>query len=174
MFFFLNKVCFNGIYRVNSSGKFNVPIGYSKTFLIPTEEKFIEASKLFKEKKISFYSKGYEEIMARAKKGDLIYLDPPYFPDETSKFVGYTDPSFKEEQHIEMLEYCYQAFEKGVNIIISNSNSSKFQKLILDKFKDYPNKLTEKSIPTKRSINPKAKNKERFTEKLYIISQKGE
>jgi len=169
MFFFLNKVGFNGIYRVNSNGEFNVPIGHSKTFFIPQKEEFLNVSTFFKKNNIKFFNLSYEKIISEANKGDLIYLDPPYYPDETSKFVGYTDPSFREEEHEKMLEYCETAFKKGADIIISNSNSIKFKNLIVKKFGD---NVIYKDILTKRSINPNAPNKERFIEKLYIIRKK--
>jgi len=166
-FFFLNKVGFNGIYRVNSSGKFNVPVGSSKTIFIPSLEEFREVSHYLRNKKIVFRTGDYLDVLEDTRTGDLIYLDPPYFPDETSNFVGYTDPKFREEQHVQMLIACKKAFDKGASIVISNSNSNKFQELVYDFFDE--SRVKVHLIPTKRSINPNAENKSRFVEKLYII-----
>ncbi|ATZ18982.1 restriction endonuclease subunit M [Williamsoniiplasma somnilux] len=167
LFFYLNKVGFNGIYRVNLQGNFNVPIGKSKTYFIPTKNDFNEASKLLKSTKLT--SKDYKEIVRKAGFNDLIYLDPPYYPDDSSKFVGYTEPSFGKKQHEELIEECYKAWKKGCTILISNSNSLEFREKINYRFGE---SVICKNIFTKRSINPNSIDKKRFVENLYIIKQR--
>ncbi|WP_027063285.1 DNA adenine methylase [Mesoplasma seiffertii] len=167
IFFYLNKVAFNGIYRVNSRGIFNVPVGKHKTYYIPTESEFLEASELLKNTKL--YSISYESIMDKVNNKDLVYLDPPYFPDETSKFVGYTDPAFGKEQHYHMLTLCKNAFAKGATIIISNSRSKEFAMALYKTFDS--SFITAIQIQTNRSINPNANNKNRFVEMLYVIKK---
>lgn len=166
LFFFLNKKCFNGIYRVNSSGKYNVPFGKNKTFYIPTYEEFLEASKLLKKATIS--SCDWKKSLNTSSKGDLVYLDPPYYLDDSSKFIGYTDPRFGIKEHQEMLEIILKLCYNGVNVIMSNSNSICFEKLLKQIF-DGNISWNKKIIQTNRSINPNALNKSRFIETLYIF-----
>jgi DNA adenine methylase len=105
VFFYLNKQGFNGIYRVNSSGHFNVPKGSVTTPFVPNIEFFHQYSQALKKAKI--FNCDFMEILKKAKTGDLVYLDPPYYPDESSRFVGYTDPRFGEEEHNHMINVCY-------------------------------------------------------------------
>lgn len=165
LFFFLNKVGFNGIFRVNSSGGFNVPVGSSKTYFIPRIEEFKAASELLSKTKI--YSEDYKKIIENANTRSLIYLDPPYYPDESSKFVGYTDPRFGVQEHKEMLECVRIALRKNLTVLISNSNSSQFETLLNEILKDF--KVTKILIETNRSINPTVIDKKKFKEALYVI-----
>ncbi len=164
-FFFLNKKCFNGIYRVNSLGKYNVPYGGSTVF-VPSEEELMKASLLLKKTEIK--SEDWISAISGAKRGDLIYLDPPYYPDESSKFTGYTDPKFGVEEHDKMVKIIFKLSKKGVNIILSNSNSDEFKnKIGAIMSNEIIWKVVE--IPTKRSINPNVQNKAKFIETLYIF-----
>ncbi len=167
LFFIINKTSFNGIYRVNGSGGFNVPKGKYKTHYVPTIEQITEVKKAFCNTEIT--SMNWVESVKGASSGDIVYLDPPYYPDETSKFIGYTDPAFGVKEHTELVKEAKKLNDKGATIIISNSNSEQFRKLLNNEFQI---KIKEIKIPTKRSINPLANDKEKFIEVLYII--KGE
>ncbi len=166
MFFYLNKMSFNGIYRVNSNGEFNTPRGSSDTPYIPTVTEIEDVKKLFSKTKIT--SLNWMEVTKNVQKGDLVYLDPPYYPDSTSKFVGYTDPRFGEEQHDELIEEVARMEKVGAKILISNSNSTEFFNKINSKIE----KVKYIEISTRRSINPLAENKDRFKEALYIVGEK--
>jgi DNA adenine methylase len=167
VFFYLNKQGFNGIYRVNSNGHFNVPKGSVTTPFVPNIDFFHQYSQVLKKTKI--YNSDFLKILKKAKKGDLVYLDPPYYPDESSRFVGYTDPRFGEEEHNNMINACYELWKSGVNIIISNSNSRNFYKLIENKFGKI--NFRKVSYDTNRSINPNSTNKNKFVECLYIMKR---
>ena len=158
-FFFLNKAGFNGIYRVNLSGKFNVPQGSTREPFIPLLAEFVAASYLLENATLS--STDYLTVIQDAVEGDLVYLDPPYYPDDSSRFTGYTDPKFGTEQHQELANIANVLVNRGVRVIISNSASHEFQEKLGDNF----NRI---DIPTRRSINPTALNKERFMETLYV------
>ncbi len=169
LFFVINKTCFNGIYRVNLNGLFNVPMGKYERIHIPSLEEFEETSKLLENTKI--FSGDWRKSIEKAGKNDLIYIDPPYFPDESSKFVGYTDPKFGKIEHEIMLRILKAKIDKGTVVIMSNSYSFELEKLI----KEIIGKSYKRiNIPTKRSINPLAENKERFIETLYIMGGKNE
>lgn len=102
-FIYLNKTCFNGLYRVNSKGGFNVPIGSYKNPNVCPEEDLREISKLLQKDDIEV--KQFYEVVKKAKKGDFIYFDPPYYPlNRTSSFTKYTKEQFLEEEQKRLAE----------------------------------------------------------------------
>lgn len=119
---FLNKTCFNGLYRVNKKGQFNVPFGKYKNPKICDRDTLFAASSLLKKAKIlcgdyMFVLKNY------AKPGDFIFLDPPYLPiSEYSDFKRYTKEQFYEEDHIELAKMVLQMHELGCHVVLTNSN----------------------------------------------------
>lgn len=120
-FIYLNKTCFNGLYRVNSEGKFNVPIGKYKNPSILNEKTIREASELLQGVKMT--SEPFEKIVSKASKGDFIYLDPPYLPlSKTSSFTGYTKDSFSEKDQKRLAEVFKVLDKKGCLLMLSNSD----------------------------------------------------
>ena len=124
-FIYLNKTCYNGLYRVNSSGKFNVPMGSYVNPNICDKDNIVIASKALKNATIECH--GFEK--SKPKKGDLIYCDPPY--DET--FTGYTDNGFRQEEQERLRDKCIEWRETGVHVVVSNSDTQ----LIRDLYKDF-------------------------------------
>lgn len=167
LFFYFNKMGFNGIYRVNSKGLFNIPRGSNQEPYIPSLEEFRLASNLLSKAKIK--SDNWHKNVTKISEGDLIYLDPPYYPDATSQFVGYTDPRFGIDEHLEMIEKVKLWMDKGARIIISNSNSEEFKNKITNLVGE--NNIKYEPINTNRAINPNAKNKGRFKEALYVVEK---
>lgn len=166
-FYFLNRKGFNGVYRVNRSGVYNVPKG-SETDFISNREDFRMASNILKTAEITSIScLDLIENMIKnnnVRVGDLFYFDPPYFPDSSSKFNGYTDPKFAEKENIELLKKASILKDLGATVIISNSFAPDLIKHI-----DTSKNLDYVIIPNKRSINPKAIDKqERFKEILIF------
>lgn len=157
-FFYLNRTGFNGIYRVNMKGEYNVPHGKSDP-LMPDVEEFAKASELLHSAVIT--STDYTEVLTNARSGDLVYLDPPYFPGESSMFTGYTDPKFTKKNNIELIELAYNLKINGVNVIISNAMNEELIRIV----EDY-NIFNIQVINPKRNINPNASNKEKFAEVL--------
>ena len=95
---FLNRTCFNGLYRVNSKGKFNVPLGKYTNPNIVNEENLRSVSDLFQSSRVSIKCRDFEAVLRDAKKGDLVYFDPPYQPvSETANFTSYTNKNFTFE-----------------------------------------------------------------------------
>jgi DNA adenine methylase len=131
IFIYLNKTCYNGLYRVNKSGKFNVPTGNKNKFTF-NEENLRNISNLLK--KTSIKDGTFEKIVNYAEKNDFVYLDPPYFPlSKTSNFTSYTSDSFLEEEQIKLAEVFKELDKKGCKIVLSNSNV----KFIRNLYKDY-------------------------------------
>lgn len=119
---FLNKTCFNGLYRVNKHGQFNVPFGKYKNPNICDETTLRAASKVLQ--KAEILCGDYILVLDHyAKPGDFIFLDPPYLPiSENSDFKRYTKEQFYEGNHIELAEMVKRLHERGCHIILTNSN----------------------------------------------------
>lgn len=119
---YLNKTCFNGLYRVNSKGHFNTPYGKYKNPSFIQEENIYNLSKYFKSTKIQFLNKDFENVLKEAKKGDFVYLDPPYYPiNKTSSFTGYSQNGFSEKEQIRLKSVLDVLNSKGVFFLLSNS-----------------------------------------------------
>lgn len=122
---FLNKTCFNGLYRVNKKGLFNVPMGAYKNPLICDEKNLRAVSEKLQNVKIVFgdYRKSAEFI----DKHTFVYFDPPYRPlTETASFTAYTENLFNDEEQIELAEFVESMHKKGAKIVVSNSDPKNF------------------------------------------------
>jgi len=119
---FLNKTCYNGLYRVNRNGQFNVPYGKYKNPKIFDEKEILLASELLKRTKI--ICSDYKTVLREyASPNDFIYLDPPYLPiSEYADFKRYTKEQFYEEDHHELSKEIYRLHEIGCHIVLTNSN----------------------------------------------------
>ena len=142
---FLNKTCFNGLYRVNRKGQFNVPYGKYKNPTICDEKNLQLASKLLKKSRI--ICGDYLDVLDKeAKAGDFVFLDPPYVPiSEYGDFKRYTKEQFYEEDHVALAEKVKELYAKGVYVILTNSNHPLVQEL----YKDFELEV----VPTKRHIS---------------------
>ncbi|AWX69779.1 helix-turn-helix domain-containing protein [Mycoplasmopsis anatis] len=146
---YLNKSCFNGLYRVNSKGFFNVPFGKKINVKTFDNENF-EAIKLFFNKsKIEITSLDFEKALETAKNNDFVYLDPPYdiYPDKNG-FVNYDKNGFGKDEQIRLRDCVINLTSKGVKVMISNHNT----KFINEIYKDFNIHV----ISAKRIINSKA------------------
>lgn len=146
---YLNKTCFNGLYRVNSKGQFNSPIGRTssgKTPDIVQEDLIREMSEYLKT--VQFHNGDYKKCLTTAKAGDVVYLDPPYDQDEsisTDGFVGYQKEGWTRENLRELKRLCDELVFRGCKVIISN-NDTEFVRQLFSGYKF-------KEIEVKRSIN---------------------
>lgn len=119
---YLNRTCFNGLYRVNKQGRFNVPFGRYKNPKICDEEGLRAASQVLK--KAEILCGDYILVLEHyAQPGDFVFLDPPYLPiSEYSDFKRYTKEQFYEEDHVELAKMVMTLHERGCHIILTNSN----------------------------------------------------
>lgn len=142
---YLNKTCFNGLYRVNKKGQFNTPYGKYKNPNYINEEGIIEASKALTNATI--IHSDYKNILDKyAEPGDLIFLDPPYLPiGKYEDFKRYTKEGFYEEDHYELAKYVKSLSDLGCYVILTNSNSP----LVYELYNDFDIKV----ISTKRYVN---------------------
>lgn len=121
-FIYLNKTCFNGLWRVNSSGAFNVPFGRYKNPKILDEDNLIACSLRLKNSKISLNT--FQQAVSHAKAGDLVYFDPPYIPlTKTAAFSQYAKEDFGLEDQKELADAIKGLTAEGVNVILSNSDT---------------------------------------------------
>lgn len=143
-FIFLNKTCFRGVYREGPNG-FNVPFGHYKNPSIIDENHIKEVSKLIE--KVNFIHSGFDNSFKNINKKDFLYLDPPYAPENTTSFVGYTNNGFDINQHELLFRLC-----KDYKFLMSNADVE----LVRNNFKD--KKFMIESINCKRTINSKKPN----------------
>ena len=121
-FIFLNRTGFNGMYRVNKSGQFNVPFGRYKNPLICDENNLRKVSEALQE--ITITHRDYKDVLKLAKIGDFIYFDPPYYPlNPTSSFTAYTAKGFFEKEQIELRDTFVKLHERGCFVMLSNSDT---------------------------------------------------
>ena len=131
LFIFLNKTGFNGMYRENAKGEYNIPFGQMKDPVICNKDLLENTSKLLKDKEVIFSSKSFEKVLADHREA-FYYLDPPYRPiSKTSSFTDYTKSSFNDKTQFALKEYCDKIVKKGSFFMQSNSYSEDgfFQKL---------------------------------------------
>ena len=130
---YLNKTCFNGLFRVNSSGQFNVPYGKYKNPTIANPDVIKAISSYLNRNKVNILNGDFERAVAHAKEGSFIYLDPPYHPlSDTSSFTGYSTNGFGEAEQIRLKELCDRLTDKGCQILASNSAAPFIKKLYND------------------------------------------
>jgi DNA adenine methylase len=156
---YLNKTCFNGLYRVNSRGDFNVPFGRYKNPLICDAEGLRAASLALQNAKI--LHEHFESVLSWAKPTDFIYFDPPYHPlNKTSSFTSYTSDRFGEEEQKHLSCVYTELANRGCFVMMSNSDTP----LIRNLYKDF----NIKEIQASRAINSKSEGRGKITELLII------
>jgi len=171
LFIFLNKTCFNGLYRVNRQGKFNVPMGSYKKPLICDENNLLTVSK--KLQKVIITVGDYKQTEQFIDENTFVYFDPPYRPlSKTSGFVSYTEENFDDQKQIELAEYIIMSAKKGAKILASNSDPKTVNKDD-DFFDELYKMFIIDRVKANRSINSVAENRSKITE-LLITNITGE
>ncbi|MDD4069953.1 MAG: Dam family site-specific DNA-(adenine-N6)-methyltransferase [Candidatus Izemoplasmatales bacterium] len=121
-FIFLNKTCYNGLYRVNSSGFFNVPEGKYKNPDIVNDHKIHKLSRFFNEKNVTIRNLDFEKSVNDAKCGDVVYFDPPY-DYEAEGFTAYSSAGFDRGDLTRLKQVCDDLIMRGCKVIISNNDT---------------------------------------------------
>jgi DNA adenine methylase len=159
---YLNKTCFNGLYRENSKGAFNVPIGKYKNPKICNPALLRSVSAALQNAQINV--RPFEDILEYASScDDFVYFDPPYHPiSPTSNFTAYSRYSFTQDDQIRLKYVFAELAERGVNVMLSNSDC----KFIRELYRDF--KIN--SIIAPRLINSDARKRGKITEVLITSS----
>jgi DNA adenine methylase len=165
-FIFLNKTCFNGLYRVNPHGHFNVPFGHPDKLSLPSLVELIEMSDYLKSGKIYLNCLDFEfidddgSLHCEYREGDFVYFDPPYIPvSESRSFVGYTAGGFGIHQHIRLMELCRRLDRSGIKFMLSNSYST----ITMDLYGHDPNFKIE-IVSSSRSIGRRGDSRKKIKE----------
>lgn len=128
LFIYLNRTCFNGLYRVNRQDRFNVPFGNKASHHIPSREDLLECSRVLSKAKIS--CEDFRKALGNAKSGSLVYLDPPYPAlNETAFFTHYTPERFSDELHVSLRDIMVELTQRGVLVIQSNADTPRIREL---------------------------------------------
>ncbi len=158
---YLNRTCYNGLYRVNSKGGFNVPMGRYKNPRILDQEKLLAAHRALQ--KVRLLVEPFEKVLVRARRGDFVYFDPPYQPlSSTSNFTSYTKDNFGEPEQRRLAEVFTRLAERGVQVMLSNSTAPLIRKLYRD--------FRQVEVEAARSINSKANKRNKIKELLIVSS----
>lgn len=147
-FIYLNKTGFNGLYRVNRKGGFNVPIGRYKNPRVCDADNLRAASRALQSTEVLHET--FDAVLDRAEPGDLVYFDPPYVPaSTTASFTSYTKVGFSLEDQRRLRDVAHALKERGVSVLLSNSDTPPVRSL-------YRRGFTKRQVMMTRAINSKA------------------
>lgn len=160
---FLNKAGYNGLYRLNKSGKFNAPWGHEPTVTTFEADNIRDANHLLNWR-TTILTGDFEEAVSTARDGDFIYFDPPYVPvSETSDFESYTEKGFGMDEQRRLRDVFKKLYDKGVYAIISNSDAPELRDLYAE--------FEIHEVDAKRNINSKGDGRGPVKE-LLIVSRR--
>lgn len=160
-FLYLNKSCFNGLYRVNSKGYFNVPSNGKEKVKCFDEENLERIHNYFLKIKPRLLNTDFEKAVKTAKQGDLVYFDPPYDVVGNQSFTSYTKAGFGREEQVRLCNLIKELTNKGVQVVSSNAKTE----FVLDLYKDF-NIYT---VQANRRINSDA-DKRGFVDEVIITN----
>ena len=158
-FIALNKTCYNGLYRVNRSGEFNVPIGSYKNPAICDKERLRSASAALNYCKARISCMSYNEALRKARSGDFVYLDPPFVPlSKTARFVDYTQDGFGEQDQADLAKAFADLDRRGCKVLLSNSDTEITRELYAG--------FTQCTVQVSRAISCRGMERTGYTELL--------
>ena len=158
---YLNKTCFNGLFRVNSAGQFNVPFGRYHNPKIVDETVLRAVHRYLAAKNVQILNLDFEQSVKNAKKGDFIYFDPPYDPvSDTSSFTGYDLNGFGKSEQQRLRDVYQKLSDKGCFVLLSNSATD----FILNLYQDY----SIVKVAATRNINSVATGRGKIDEVLVM------
>ena len=163
-FIYLNRTAFNGMYRVNKSGQFNVPFGRYTNPQICDAENLIKVSKVLTHTQIN--NKSYKYVLNEAKSGDFVYFDPPYYPvSKTASFTAYSNDIFLQKEQEELRDAFVELHKRGCFVMLSNSDTPFIESLFAQYQK---NGIAINKVLAGRAINSKGCKRGKITEVLVI------
>ena len=163
---YLNKACFNGLYRVNQKGEFNVPFNKKNKINTYDSQNMTLAYVYFQLNDITIRNEDFEQAVKGAKKGDFVYLDPPYDSEHEDTFNSYTELGFGKQEQIRLAKVFKELSDRGCCVMLSNHNTQ----LINELYKDYYIHV----ITAKRAINSKGNKRGKVEEVIITNYEKKE
>jgi DNA adenine methylase len=158
---YLNKTCYNGLFRVNGQGQFNVPFGDYKNPVIADPAIIRAISRYLNKSNIIFRSQDFAQAVAEAKRGDFVYFDPPYDPvSDTASFTGYSLNGFDKKEQGRLKETCDELTRHGVKVLISNSNTPFIRELFSEEI------YSLQVVQARRNINSVSSGRGKIDEVL--------
>jgi len=152
---YLNKTCYNGLYRVNSKGLFNTPFGKYKNPMIADGANLRACSRVLQA--VEVVNAGFDSRALEAKRGDFVYMDPPYVPlRKTSNFTSYSKDGFDIEMQEKLYAHCCALDKKGVFFMLSNSSAT----FVLERYQEFNLEFLQAS----RAVNSVAANRGKVQE----------
>lgn len=145
---YLNRTCYNGLYRVNKKGHFNTPIGRNSSIQIVNEKGILGISEYLNTADITFFNGDYKRTLKKATNKDFVFLDPPYYPMSKASFLRYDMSPFGVQEQIELKETCDRLNEEGIRFIETNSDCKEIREL----YSEYH----QIEVDVRRCINAKA------------------
>lgn len=167
---YLNRTCFNGLYRVNSKNQFNSPFGKYENPKIVDRENLTALSAWLKSSNVEFSDQGYKNTISLAGNDDFVYLDPPYIPlTDTASFVSYTKDGFDIDDQIALRDMAVEIDDRGGYVLLSNSDTPQIRELYQD--------FHIEAINVKRSVGASSATRKAVGEVLVLgkklASEKG-
>ena len=164
---YLNKTCYNGLFRVNSQGQFNTPFGRYNNPKIMDETVLKAVNKYLNSSDVTILNLDFKEAVSTAKNGDFVYFDPPYDPiSDTSSFTGYDINGFNKNEQKRLKDTFEELTDKGVKCMLSNSKTPFITKLYAE--------YETIDVSAIRSINSKASKRGKIEEILVLNYGKDE
>lgn len=158
---YLNKTCYNGLFRVNRSGQFNAPFGYYKNPNIVNSETLKAINRLLNRNSVEILNMDFSKAVRKANRNDFVYFDPPYDPiSDTASFTGYSSNTFGRHEQERLRDLFEDLTKKGCKVMLSNSSTD----FIADLYKDY-NVIR---IQANRNINSVGSNRKKVDEFLIL------
>lgn len=165
-FLYLNKTCYNGLWRENRNGQNNVPMGRYKNPCVISEADIVSISLYFNSANILFLNQDYHAVVDYVKKGDVVYFDPPYDIEETqNSFVSYAKGGFNREDQVSLKNLCDAIVQKGASVAVSNSNTEFIRSLYSGGSISYE---LHDEIIARRSIGSHSTSRKNISELLII------
>lgn len=166
---YLNKTCFNGLFRVNSQGQFNVPFGSYKNPVIAEPTVIKAVSRYLNAAQIEFRNGDFAVAVWDAAKDDFVYFDPPYDPvSDTASFTGYSIDGFSRDQQTRLKEVCDDLTDRGVKLLLSNSDTPFIRELYCD------SRYKFQTVQARRNVNSVATGRGKVDEVLvanYVLGK---
>lgn len=160
-FIYLNRLGFNGLYRVNGQGHFNVPFGKYENPDIVQRDNILAASELLRKTEANIKHQSFEEVLLHAQKWDFVYFDPPYDTlSETANFTSYVKEDCGKDLQYQLAEVCKKLHEKWVLFMLSNHNTPLIQELYQD--------FTQHIVKARRNVNSKGTGRGEIEEIVVV------